>query len=49
MLTGYYKTERLQKRLVKCIKFFLKNKKTKGVSMVVKNIEIFQKIKRLVG
>ena len=48
MLTGYYQKKnrkRLQKSLVNSIKIFLKKKEIKSISMVVNNIEIFQKIK----
>ena len=48
MLTGYYQKnkEKLQKKLVKGTKIFLKKKKTKSANMLVSNIEIFLKKKK---
>ena len=47
MSTRYYEKnkERLRKRLVKDIKNFLKKKKKKSFSIVVNDVEIFQKMK----
>ena len=47
LLTGYYRKnkERLQKRLVKGIKFFQKKKKVTSENMAVNNIEISLKNK----
>ena len=48
MSTGYNQNNkgRLQKRLVKGIKIFLKEMKAKSVSMLVNDIEIFAKSKK---
>ena len=47
MSTRYYEKnkERLRKRLVKDIKNFLKKRKKKSFSIVVNDVEIFQKMK----
>ena len=48
MLKGYYQKtkEDFQKRLVKGVKIFLKEKKAKSLNMLVSDVEIFLKKKK---